>query len=312
MPLARCSSIRDIHRRRHCLQHVASEEPPPLNGPVRREQHDATCRQVGLGTPSGLSPPLDWPVLESGDVYQFGVAGGASLHRLLAIYNRTTWGFDSFAGLPAAAASESTLVHRRNKALSWSAGAFRTRHQRAPAVPRHSDVRFVQGLFNETLTPTLAAERGLRPAVYLDIDVDRYESSLQALEWMFAHRLAVVGTVVGYDDWWTLPCAARDRRVFEHGEARAHAEISRRHGVRFRCVCGPCVAGVDRRTVGFRPYFVVEAVGASVPHTGFTMTDDEVASYLGLGGGGSPHDRRTPCGRIASEYTIIDRLVRRD
>ena len=40
---------------------------PPLNADVRREQHDATCRLVGFGTPSGLlrsarpSPPSPDP-----------------------------------------------------------------------------------------------------------------------------------------------------------------------------------------------------------------------------------------------------------
>ena len=60
---------------------------PPLNADVRREQHDATCRLVGFGTPSGLlrsaanSSARRW-FARSGDVYQFGVASGRSLRKL--------------------------------------------------------------------------------------------------------------------------------------------------------------------------------------------------------------------------------------
>ena len=55
-----------------------------------------------------------------------------------------------------------------------------------------------------------------RPALYVDIDVDLYSSTYQALEWLAQFGLLVPGTIIGYDDWVTGG---------ENGEQRAHKDI---------------------------------------------------------------------------------------
>ena len=74
-------------------------------------------------------------------------------------------------------------------------------------------------------------------------------SRTEALDWLFTNHLARAGTVIGYDDWWTIPCwnfrRTRHRLISSPllvGEGLAHAEIARRHGVVFRCIAGPCKA----------------------------------------------------------------------
>ena len=42
---------------------------------------------------------------------------------------------------------------------------------------------------------------------------DIYVSAYQALDWIFTHRLAAVGTLVTYDDWMDYNCAPRVNRT---------------------------------------------------------------------------------------------------
>ena len=53
------------------------------------------------------------------------------------------------------------------------------------------------------------------PASYIDVDCDIYTGSIQALEWAFRSGVAQVGTVIGYDDWWVMPCSAEDPDVWK-------------------------------------------------------------------------------------------------
>ena len=89
-------------------------------------------------------------------------------------------------------------------------------------------VQFVRGFFNASLTPTLARERGMRPALYADVDGDLYSSGLQCLDWLFCSGLIQAGrTVIRYDDW-----LEPGRNGALMGEQRAHREITMRHQVR--------------------------------------------------------------------------------
>ena len=93
----------------------------------------------------------------------------------------------------------------------------------------------------------------MRPALYVDIDVDIYISSYQALDWLCKHKLIRRGTIIGYDDWlWglpgfkahhgasTVPGPAKDgintwRLSSLDGEARAHEEVLvANYGLKFK------------------------------------------------------------------------------
>lgn len=75
------------------------------------------------------------------------------------------------------------------------------------------------------------------------------------------------------DDWWVVPCnkyrTSRGSRVISPlhvGEGLAHLEVTRRFGVRFRCVAGSCSPTPLPVTSchvhnNWGPIFVVQAVG---------------------------------------------------
>jgi hypothetical protein len=51
--------------------------------------------------------------------------------------------------------------------------------------PKHAaETRLIKGFFSDSLTPTLAKERGMQPALLIDVDVDLYVSCVQCMEWM--------------------------------------------------------------------------------------------------------------------------------
>ena len=143
----------------------------------------------------------------------------------------------------------------------------------APArswLARAEGVSLVTGFFNESLglrdewtraapvaaadaadgagARALASRLALPPAVVIDIDVDLAISARQVLEFVFAARVARVGTLIGYDDWWSGWCSpgARHRRARRRSRRGSRARCSRtrvvaeRYGVRFACVCGGC------------------------------------------------------------------------
>ena len=221
------------------------------------------------------------PSCANSDIYEFGVFTGRALRALTLHFNasrvgfRQIWGFDSFQGLPRETARNGTMAAVIDG--GFQEGAFnvasvqsrcRWKHCRGFAAgdpvslvgayindPR---VNLIPGFFDRSLTRSLAHERGMRPALYVDIDVDLYSSAYAALDWLFANGLVVPGTVIGYDDWgYGLKLTDKRRpsaRVnlqklllrgdpsqkaeIEHadGEPRAHREIAAKYGVVFRAV----------------------------------------------------------------------------
>ena len=209
-----------------------------------RAHYDQICRSPALvDLPSAGLLLSDAALPDSlfhadGDVYQFGVFLGRSLRELVRIFEgvgartmvRAVWGFDTFTGMPDSANDdrEATL------ASEWGTGRYSAsdkdilydrlrRWANASSLP----VSFVRGEYRHTLTPTLAAERGMRPASYIDIDCDTYPSSFAALDWMLSSNLVVPGTVIGYDDFWVLPCAFQDTDVLRYGQAKAHLQLAK-------------------------------------------------------------------------------------
>ena len=226
------------------------------------------------------------------------------------------WGFDSFVGLPPEA--EGQL-----RPASWRPGQYsstnappssaegKSRAARGAASRVHDyivdgaagrTVHLVPGFYSESLTPELAARilRESGPASFVDIDSDLYISARQALDWVFGNGLAKVGTVIRYDDWWTVPCATRHptNRKFRRsnepiesygGEPLAHAETASKFGVAFTCACGPCDAATDNSPqarhfatgfVGFNPFFRVDSLDAPPGRSGFLANASMVDRFL--------------------------------
>ena len=182
------------------------------------------------------------------DLYEFGVFTGTYLRGVIRSLNRSgvpfrrAWGFDSFQGLP----PEQDTVRSKTSRVYWHPGAFsstaalgkRSSQPVTQQILRYIDeerVSLVPGFYNESLTPTLKAERKMRPALYVEIDCDLYISTVQALDWMLANELIIPGTLVGYDDFLSGG---------EHaGEWQAHSEMVAKYGLQTKVVPGTTGAG---------------------------------------------------------------------
>ena len=131
----------------------------------------------GGWTPAGSSGQLPE------DIYQFGVFTGGSLRTMrrdwsrLKLPVRKVWAFDSFIGL-----QKTTL----DEHSTWTTGAYSAadaigassytdlKRKILEHVADGSDsvksddfasrIRFIRGFFNDSLTPTLKASHGMRPA----------------------------------------------------------------------------------------------------------------------------------------------------
>lgn len=263
-------------------------------------------------------------LLPAGHVYVFGVGNGDSLLRFRDIFLRnevrlwerwsakpkslpapplkappTKWfGFDSFKGLPETSSEE--------KRAGWHGGSYRNPerglrglarqyfnedNRQSSGIPYRVSLDLVAGFYNESLTPRTVRRYELKPAMFVEIDCDMHVSAFQALDFMFRHRLIVPGTLIGYDDWWVIPCAHVKRWAVDAaaqksalapsstvvGEGLAHAQISRRYDVEFVCIAGPCRAapvGQGHRA-GWGPIFLVVSIGAGKGGTGFMSWDEE-------------------------------------
>lgn len=117
-----------------------------------------------------------------------------------------------------------------------------------------------------------------------------------------------MGSVVGYDDWWVLPCGSGNSHLhpLSVGEGRAHREAAAKWNATFECIAGPCfdysTAGSEAKggeagrcgawlrdsawgvlfrvvSIGAQPDFEVDAVSLSPLQHGFAMGTEAVESF---------------------------------
>ena len=165
---------------------------------------------------------------EPGDYLEFGVYNGSSMlsmHRALktaGITDVRLVGFDSFEGLPAAAAVDDGGV--------WEPGCYRssleyTRRRLEREGIDWNRTHLVKGWFSNTATPQTAAALNLRKAGVIMIDCDIYSSTVDALR--FCEPLIVDRAVIFFDDWHSYALAEKgqgERRAFDEFLA-AHRDI---------------------------------------------------------------------------------------
>ena len=187
----------------------------------------ASADQRRWGWRHSLKPLM----LHGGHAYEFGVFKGNSMRNINSIITpEIFWGFDSFEGLP------NTLTERIH---DWHKGAYRA-DPRVELSRYYSNFRFIAGYYNNSLKDEIVNKYGMRPASYVDIDCDLYESTITALDFMFRNKLISVGTIIGYDDFWAIPCGNQNVMPLDVGEGRAHLEISKKYLVDFECVNLAC------------------------------------------------------------------------
>ena len=240
-----------------------------------------------------------------GPILQFGVLGGGSLRaiRRALPFSSAVWAFDSFHGLPPEAHGELSLIGFQEGTWSLTGNETLTQ-QRLKSLKEQvhivvgEDVRLIDGFYNVSLTDELAADISANGSVaYVDIDVDLYQSAYEALDWLFFHKLLAPGTVIGYDDYWGHACmhpAATSPENF--GEAKAHAQISRKYGARFECICGACDDSFltpsnwtsnGKNITSLRTFFILRDFSRS--SSGFEMNKSTLGSWFEHGSCAKAH-----------------------
>ena len=188
------------------------------------------------------------------DVYAFGVYSGDSLMQICESFNffnsflgetrypmRKFFGFDSFEGMP----EDTDEEHVYEAQPSWRKGNFdareyfgvstvkdsmaKTRELVEPSLQPETEFVLIPGFFENVLDGGCAKQYDMRPASYIDIDVDIYPSTKTVLDFVFANNIAVEGTIIGFDDWGGSP-GWEDRL---DGQSRACKEVSIKHGVEY-------------------------------------------------------------------------------
>tara|TARA_A100001234_G_scaffold207234_1_gene204299 strand:- start:517 stop:1212 length:696 start_codon:yes stop_codon:yes gene_type:complete len=184
------------------------------------------------------------------DVYQFGVFRGDSMRETAKILlkhklsPRKYWGYDVFSGMPKETAEPifqpswdpdqmpdefnvMSYVEEFNTPEECAAGIEPTVQSVFDAKGSSTKVDIVAGLVEDTLS-----KQDLKPAFYVDFDLDIYSPTKYAFKYMMDNNLIKVGTIVGYDDWGGTP----EFESFKYGESRAHKEICDEYGLEMEMV----------------------------------------------------------------------------
>lgn len=193
-----------------------------------------------LGIPAGLTHAYCFGTASGGTVADlvtaFRIAGAPLPHLHL---------FDSFQGLPPE--RPGVMVPP-----NWTEGAFAKPLEgfaaKLTALGISPDAYEVfPGWFSETLDSRLVETGRFEPAAYVDIDADLYGSTLEVLDFLFAHGLIRPGTLIGYDDWG-------DTELWTAGESRAHREMTEKYSAE----CIQLFSWGERPLI--RKLFVVERI----------------------------------------------------
>ena len=165
---------------------------------------------------------FDWNSDELTTFYQFGVYKGGSIvtafNALKAVGKNIDmiYGFDSFEGLPERTNEERQAALEKHGSYEWEGGQYSSdefygvddsKKFLQTVFDKYLDpeVKLVKGWFEDTLNHNAVKKYNLKPAAYIDIDVDTYTSSVEVLDFIFSEGIATIGTVIGFDDWGGTP-----------------------------------------------------------------------------------------------------------
>lgn len=166
--------------------------------------------------------------LEGKAFLEFGVYHGTSMLMWYDAYKNNNVsidfiGFDSFQGIPEETEDENSIG-------GWSKGSFSTNGVINPAL-RKDGIELVTGFFSDSLTDdTVKLLKGSKVGL-VHVDCDTYSSTKTVWEWLLKHDLLAKGAIIVYDDWGGYLEGGCGE--YEIGEAKAHIEIEKTHGINF-------------------------------------------------------------------------------
>jgi O-methyltransferase len=156
-----------------------------------------------------------------GDYLEFGVFSGTSLGCMYAVLKELgldhirLFGFDSFEGMPAIAATEDEGV--------WAPGQFKLGIEFTKGILTQKGVDWsrtflTKGWFCDTLTPELVQQYQIKKASVIMVDCDLYSSTVDVLR--FCAPFIQDEVVMYFDDWHSGDLATKNL-----GEKKAFDEF---------------------------------------------------------------------------------------
>jgi O-methyltransferase len=203
--------------------------PRPIRSLVERERLAARVGQRHRAVPEAAYRALLRRGLQElvalsdgkpvGDYLEFGVYNGTSLvsayreTEALGLGGLRLFGFDSFQGLPVAAATDDNATWKPG---DWCADLPFTEAVLAAEGVDRNRVVLIPGWFSDTLKAATSRAYGIATAAVIMVDCDIYTSAREALD--FCTPLIGDRALVLFDDWHSGGLAARnlgERKAFE-------------------------------------------------------------------------------------------------
>lgn len=179
------------------------------------------------------------------DVYCFGVYTGWSVGQVghdfksNGLKPNNFWGFDSFEGLPKEkdgiqthpewyeGAFDSRKLKGNQYGIDFSKGDFIENIKTNFTNRSGYQIELIKGFYSESLTDDLVKEKNMKPACFVDMDVDIYISTQQSMDWMARNGL-IENTLFYFDDWMSA------KEPYTFGEALAMKEICDKYGYNYK------------------------------------------------------------------------------
>jgi hypothetical protein len=201
------------------------------------------------------------------DVYQFGVFNGDSMAEIsnimknnnIAINNFN--GYDVFSGMPKETEEpifqDSWNPDKEPDAFNVVKKFCLNNTEQVVEVIENSLYNFNNNykykIFNGLVEDTLPQSKSvIKPAFYVDIDLDIYSPSKFVLDYMLENKLITEGTLIGYDDWGGTP----NFENYEFGESRAHKEVCDKYNLTVKKI-----AQVGNTFPNVHNIWIVEKIG---------------------------------------------------
>lgn len=191
-----------------------------------------------------------------GLLLEFGVFKAATLTFIAERSPIVVYGFDSFHGLP--------HDWHRSSTDTLHAGTYAMGGIPPDVTPRN--VRFVVGMFEDTLPGFLEATPGRTALVH--IDCDEYEPTRFVLAELLRHQRLTPGTVILFDEFYNYP-------HYSDHEYRAFKEFVAFSGIAYRWLAHTDSCHTANGN-GQQAALVVKAVPSHVPAK---LTDDRRTSH---------------------------------
>jgi hypothetical protein len=171
--------------------------------------------------------------------YQFGIFTGTTFHHIYEEFQNyklpveKILAFDSFEGLP----EEKAGLPIND---CWYKGNF-DMHKHFETADDNEIIKRIEaglpenrtvpiewhkGFFNTVLTGAFLTANP-KPAFWVDLDVDQYQSTIDVLDFMFKNKLIINNTLTSFDDWGGT-------EEYKGGESLAWKEMCEKYGIKYK------------------------------------------------------------------------------